>query len=139
MKSTILSDRNAVLKTVRPLTPMDYDEGCVLTAWTHCGAEMVALDRDELLALVRVLPTPLLLRVLGERGLTQDLAFTEGGPVVDTGFYIRIGLNDADRNYVKLTQSEFAVGKQRAREEQAETRTPNPFFGLDDPAPCEER
>ena len=72
MISTILSDRNAGLKTIRPLDGMGYDAGCVLTRWTFRGAESVALDHNELRALIAVLPTPLLLSALGERGLTLE-------------------------------------------------------------------
>ena len=72
MISTILSDRNAGLKTIRPLDGMGYDAGCVLTRWTFRGAESVALDHNELRALIAVLPTPLLLEALGARGLIPD-------------------------------------------------------------------
>ena len=119
MTSTILSHRPTLLKTMAPLDAGGYAEGLRLTCLlTHVGPGSIELDRAELRAVLRELPTALLLEVLGERGLTKDLAYTQAGPVVDTGVCIRVCLNDAHGTYLKLTPAEFAVGKARAQEEQ---------------------
>lgn len=62
---TILSHTSTTLKTARPLDFLDYVEGVVLKHWTHHGVDAIALDRDELLTLLRALPAALLVRALG--------------------------------------------------------------------------
>ena len=102
MTPTILSHRPTLLKTMAPLDAGGYGEGLRLTCLlTHVGPGSIELDRVELRAVLRELPTVLLLEVLGERGIEQECHTTA--------------------------------------EQRAVLASDNPFFGLDDPAPCEER
>ena len=71
--STILSHRPTLLKTMAPLDAGGYGEGLRLTCLlTHVGPGSIELDRAELRAVLRELPTALLLEALGERGLDQS-------------------------------------------------------------------
>ena len=86
MTSTILSHRPTLLKTMTPLDAGGYAEGLRLTCLlTHVGPGSIELDRDELRAVLRELPTAMLLEVLGERGLTEEalqlLACTPANPL----------------------------------------------------------
>ena len=103
MTSTILSHRPTLLKTMAPLDAGGYAEGLRITACLldHGASGSIELDRAELRAVLRELPTALLLEVLGERGIEQECHTTA--------------------------------------EQRAVLASDNPFFGLDDPAPCEER
>ena len=92
--------------------------GLTLQRFSLGESVQIELERGELLALLRALPTALLLEALGERGLTEDTVYTQVGPLVDTGVFVRVCLNDAHSTYLKLTPAEFAVGKARAQEEQ---------------------
>ena len=67
---TLLSDRPTLRKTVAPCGAADYSQGLLVT--THLkgvGTGAIELDRAEVLAVLRILPTDLLTQVLGERGL----------------------------------------------------------------------
>ena len=70
---TLLSRDDEGLKTVEPLAPSGYDDGLLLTHWgAKEGSCSIPLDRPELLALLRILPTLLLVEVLAERGLGEE-------------------------------------------------------------------
>ena len=71
---TILSHRGTRMKTLVPVGPACQD-GVVLQHFTERGLGEIALDAAELAALLRQLPTPLLVAALQERGavLTVDL------------------------------------------------------------------
>jgi hypothetical protein len=61
MPPTILSHRPTMLKTVAPLDGADYREGLALTVLLfQYGSGTIELDREELPALLRLLPRALL-------------------------------------------------------------------------------
>ena len=71
---TVLSRQHGQLTTVKAQAPSGYDTGVLLTHWSRDRrSSTVSLDRAELLAFLRALPTALLLESLGERGLTEAL------------------------------------------------------------------
>ena len=111
MTTTILSQTTFQLKAMEPLPPGDYTQGFVLSTWTECGRTRIALDRDELLGVLRVLPTAMLVEVLGERGVLC----TMGGEAPDVAR--ELDALAVEQHAEKLLASMKAVpGKQMSRE-----------------------
>ena len=132
MTSTILSHRPTLLKTMAPLDAGGYAEGLRLTCLlTHVGPGSIELDGAELRAVLRALPTALLLEVLGERGLTLGER-----DVPPTGACLNCGQEASAHDAPGGLFCRRTVGGNGAT---YTARGDNPFLALDDPAPCEER
>ena len=78
MTTTILSQNSRELMTVELFGAGAYNDDLRLIRWRINGSTIsLDLDHAELLALLRVLSTALLLKSLGERGLTEALALDD--------------------------------------------------------------